>query len=43
MEELHSTDSNTLALLGKKQVLKRRFAFLSLVSQAVLLRLLRLL
>ena len=30
-----SNDSNTLALLGKKQVLKRRFGFLSLFAFAV--------
>ena len=32
---LHSTDSATLALLGKKQVLKRRFGALSLIAFAV--------
>lgn len=32
---LHSTDSATLALLGKKQVLKRRFGFVSLIGFAV--------
>ncbi|KAK5117875.1 hypothetical protein LTR85_008649 [Meristemomyces frigidus] len=32
---IKTTDSNTLALLGKKQVLKRRFAFLSLFAFAV--------
>lgn len=32
---LHSTDSATLALLGKKQVLKRRFGLVSLVGFAV--------
>lgn len=32
---LEGTDSATLALLGKKQVLKRRFGLLSLVSFAV--------
>jgi choline transport protein len=30
-----STDSETLALLGKKQVLKRRFGFWSLFAFAV--------
>lgn len=30
-----STDSDTLALLGKKQVLKRRFGFWSLLAFAV--------
>jgi choline transport protein len=30
-----STDSDTLALLGKKQVLKRRFGFWSLFAFAV--------
>lgn len=33
--DVKTTDSNTLALLGKKQVLKRRFAFLSLFAFAV--------
>lgn len=32
---LHSTDSATLALLGKKQVLKRRFGLVSLIGFAV--------
>lgn len=32
---LQTTDSATLALLGKKQVLKRRFAFISLFGFAV--------
>lgn len=32
---MFSTDSATLALLGKKQVLKRRFGLLSLVGFAV--------
>ena len=35
MEDDTSTDSNVLALLGKKQVLKRRFAFPSLFAFAV--------
>lgn len=32
---ISTSDSNTLALLGKKQVLKRRFSFLSLFAFAV--------
>lgn len=35
MANLVTTDSNILASLGKKQVLKRRFAFLSMFSFAV--------
>lgn len=35
MPDIVTTDSNTLALLGKKQVLKRRFAFISLFGFAV--------
>ena len=31
----HATDDATLALLGKKQVLERRFAFISLFGFAV--------
>ncbi len=35
MANLVASDSNVLASLGKKQVLKRRFAFLSMFSFAV--------
>lgn len=35
MSDIITTDRNTLALLGKKQVLKRRFAFISLFGFAV--------
>ena len=35
LAESHTADSGTLALLGKKQVLKRRFSFVSLFGFAV--------
>ncbi|KAH9826185.1 putative amino-acid permease [Teratosphaeria destructans] len=34
-DSIHATDSATLALLGKKQVLKRRFSFITLFAFAV--------